>query len=109
MANAAINAALIAAAAQAQATSDAVLKQLRDAAAVRPGAAIKLDLAAKGSDAALNAFMKNGSVIDAGSGRYWLDEEAVARAKASANRAALILLAFLLSAGLSLIALLASR
>lgn len=108
MANPALNAALIAAAQQQAAASKLITDPLKQAGATNARAAIPLDLSAKGSDKALAALIKKGHVRAAGGGRYWLDEAAVARSTAAGTRAALILLAFLISLGASLLALLGS-
>ena len=108
MANAGINAALIAVAAQQQAlTDEQIINPLKQAGATSPRKAIRLDLSAKGSDKLLAGLVKHGHVRSAGDGRYWLDEAAIARTNASAGRVALIIVAFLLSVTASLIALLA--
>ncbi len=106
MANAGINAALIAAAAQ-QHSNDDLTKQLKAKGATSARTASPLDLSASGTSATLRSLIKQGYVRDAGGGRYWLDEARVARASAAAGKFFLILLAFLLSAGASLVALLA--
>ncbi len=106
--NAAAFTAAIAAAKQ-QELSDAISNQLLAASAITARTATTLDTAAEGSAAALEQMIASGHVRDVGNKRYWLDQSAVARTKASAGRAAWIALAFLVSAGLSLVALLASR
>jgi hypothetical protein len=100
MANAAITAALIASQQQALAQAQ-VTTPLKQAGATSSRTAIPLDLTADGADKLLAALVKQGHVRAAGGNRYWLDEEAIARSKASASRGALILLAFLLSAAAS--------
>lgn len=52
----------------------------------------------------LRYYEKHGHVRAAGGGRYWLDEEAIARSNASAVKVVLISLVFLLSVAVSLIA-----
>jgi len=108
MAQVAINAALIAAAARQEAATKAILKQLNDARANQSRGAVTLDLSAQASAAALARLIKSGHVREAGGGAYWLDEEAVARGKAAGVRLAWIVAAFLLSAGASLAALAAA-
>jgi hypothetical protein len=104
MANAAITAALIASQQQALAQAQ-ITTPLKEAGATSSRAAIPLDLTAEGADKLLANLVKQGHVRVAGGDRYWLDEEAIARSTASARRGALILAAFLLSAGASLWAL----
>jgi DNA-binding IclR family transcriptional regulator len=109
MANPAINIALIAAAQQQQAlTNEHITGPLKKAGATSVRTAIRLDLSAKGTDKLLAGLVKHGHVRVAGDGRYWIDEAAVARSKAAASRIALIVIAFLLSATASLIALVAA-
>jgi hypothetical protein len=108
MANAAIQAALMAAAQQQALASKAITEQLKKAGAKAPRSAAELDLSNKGSDKVLETLIKSGHVRDAGGGRYWLDEDAIAATKASAGRVALILVAFLLSAAASLLAIAAA-
>ena len=108
MANAAINVAVMAAAQQQAQIEKALTDQLKEARAVHLRAARPLDLSAKGSDKALAGLVRKGFVREAGGGTYWLDEEAIAHAKRAGVRVALILLAFLLSLGASLIALAAA-
>jgi hypothetical protein len=104
MTNAAITAAIIASQQQAHAQAQ-ITTPLKKAGATSSRAAIPLDLTAKGADKSLVALVKQGHVRAAGGDRYWLDEEAIAKAKASATRGALIAVAFLLSAVASLWAL----
>lgn len=107
MVNPAINAALIAAAAQQQAlTEQHVLNPLKAAGATSPRNATTLDLSAKGADKLLASLVKRGYVRATGEGRYWLDEAAMKRAQAAGLRVALIVIAFLLSVTASLVALL---
>lgn len=109
MANPAINAALIAAAAQQQAlTNTHITGPLKKAGATSARTAIPLDLSAKGTDKLLAGLVKRGHVRAAGAGRYWLDEAAVANSKAAGTRAALIIIAVLLSITASLVALVAA-
>lgn len=104
MANPAVNVALIAAAqAQAQSTK-LIFDQLLTAGAIGPKQATRLKLE-KGGDKMLAYLVRRGHVREAGGGRYWLDKEAVARSKARGIWVALILLAFLISGGASLLAL----
>lgn len=106
MANPAINAALIAVAAQQQALTDAhITGPLKKGRATSVRTAIPLDLSAKGIDKLLAALVKRGHVRSAGDGRYWLDEAAVAESKARGTRVALIVIAVLLSITASLLAL----
>jgi hypothetical protein len=105
MANPAINIALIAAAQQQAQTGKALTDQLKTAGATHVRAARPLDLSVKGSDAMLAYLVKRGHIREAGGGTYWLDEDAIARSTATGTRVALVLLAFLLSAGASLLAL----
>jgi hypothetical protein len=105
MANPAINAALVAAAQQQVLAATHITGPLTKAGATSSRVAIPLDLSAKGADKLLAQLVGRGHVRDAGGGRYWLDEAAVASTKAEGQRAALILLAFLLSLGASLWAL----
>jgi hypothetical protein len=109
MANAAINAALIAAAAEQQAlTAKAILDPLKEAGAFTARKAITLDLSAKGTDKLLAQLVKRGHVRESGAGRYWLDREEVERSKAAAGRAGWIITAVMLSITASLIALAAA-
>ncbi|UUR07618.1 hypothetical protein [Sphingomonas glaciei] len=109
MVNPAINAALIAAAAQQQALTDThITGPLRKGGATSARTAIPLDLSAKGTDKLLAGLIKRGQVRSAGAGRYWLDETAVASAKARGTRVALIVIAVLLSITASLVALIAA-
>ncbi|WP_300973620.1 hypothetical protein [Sphingomonas sp. LHG3406-1] len=108
MANPAINAALIAAAQQQAASARLITDPLKKARATNSRAAIPLDLSAKGTKEMLDYLVKRGDVRDSGGGRYWIDEEAIARSKASATRFSLILIVFLLSVGASLWALVLS-
>lgn len=109
MANPAINAALIAVAAQQQALSDAhITGPLKKARATSARTAIPLDLSAKGTDKLLAAMVKRGHVRSAGAGRYWLDEAAVAESKARGTKTALIIIIVLLSVTASLVALVAA-
>jgi hypothetical protein len=105
MANPAINVALLAAAAQQHQSSDDLTKQLRAKGATSPRSPAALDLSASGAKSTLQSLIKQGYIREAGDGRYWLDEEQFARSKAAAGRFFLILLAFLLSAGASVLAL----
>ena len=108
MANPAINAALIAAAAQQQAlTEQHILTPLKKAGATSARTATTLDVSAKGADKLLAALVKRGHVRAAGDGRYWLDEAAIKRSEAAGLRIALIIIAFLLSVTASLVALFA--
>ena len=108
MANPAINAALIAAAAQQQALTDQhILDPLKAAKATSPRSATTLDLSAKGTDKLLASLVKRGYVRATGDGRYWLDEAAMKRAQTAGFRILLIVLAVLISVSASLIALLA--
>ncbi|GAA3996735.1 hypothetical protein [Sphingomonas humi] len=102
MANAGINAALIAVASQQQHDSDDLTKQLRAKGATSVRTAASIDLSASGAAATLRSLVKQGYVRDAGGGPYWLDEEHVVRAQAAVGRFFLILLAFLISLGASL-------
>lgn len=104
MANAAISAAMIAAAQQ-EAGTKAILAQLEQERATNARRAIKIDLSTKGSDAIMAKLVKYGHVKDVGGGRYWLDTDAVERSKANAGRVAMILLAFVVSVGASILAL----
>jgi hypothetical protein len=109
MANAAINAAVLAAAAQQQAlTAKAIIDPLKKAQAFTSRQAIPLDLSAKGTDKLLRQLVERGHVREAGDGRYWLDREEVERSKAAAVRGGWILAAFLLSVTASLIAIAAA-
>ena len=108
MANAGINAALIAAAAQ-HSASDDLTKLLRAKGATSARTAVPLDLSASGAAATLQSLIKQGYIREAGGGRYWLDEEHVVRAKAAAGRFFMILLAFMISLGASLWAISLSR
>ena len=109
MANPAINAALIAVAAQQQALTDAhITGPLRKGSATSARTAIPLDLSAKGTDKLLAAMVKRGHVRSAGAGRYWLDEAAVAESKARGTKTALIIIVVLLSVTASLVALVAA-
>jgi hypothetical protein len=105
MVNPAVNIALIAAAQQQALSTKAVFDQLKKAAAFAPRSAVTLDLSVKGSGKMLDDLVKRGHVREVGGGRFWLDQEAVARSKAAASRVGLILCAFLLSVGASLLAL----
>ena len=108
MVNPAINAAIIAAAAQQQALTDQhVLKPLKAAGATSARTATSLDLSAKGADKLLAGLVKRGHVRKTADGRYWLDEGAIKRSQAAGLRIALIIIAFLLSVTVSLVALLA--
>jgi hypothetical protein len=105
MANAAINVAIMAAAQQQAAGEQVIIDQLRTARAVNARAARPVDLSTKGSDKFLKALLKKGHVRPAGGGSYWLDEEEISRTTAAAGRIALLVLAFVVSAGASLLAL----
>nr|WP_314442508.1 hypothetical protein [uncultured Sphingomonas sp.] len=108
MANPAINAALIAAAAQQQAlTNQHVTGPLKAAGATSPRTATRLDLTAKGADKLLAALVKRGHVRSTGDGRYWLDEAAIAGSQSAGLHLALVIIVFLLSVTASLVALLA--
>ncbi|WP_338501409.1 hypothetical protein V6R86_01465 [Sphingomonas kaistensis] len=108
MANPAINAALIAVAAQQQALTDQhILTPLKKAGATSARTATTLDVSAKGADKLLAGLVKRGHVRATGDGRYWLDEAAIKRSQAAGLRIALIIIAFLLSVTVSLAALLA--
>lgn len=109
MAQVAINAGVIAAAAKQDAATKAILKQLNEGGASQSRRAVALDLSTEGSDTALAHLIKYGHVREAGGGTYWLDHEAAARSKAASVRLAWILAAFLLSAGASLAALAAAN
>lgn len=109
MANAAINAAILAAAAQQQAlTAKAILDPLKEAEAFTAREAVALDLSAKGTDKLLAQLVERGHVREAGAGRYWLDREEIERTRAAAVRAGWIAAAALLSITASLIALAAA-
>lgn len=105
MANPAINAALLVAAQQQAQSAKALTDQLVKARALSARTAIPLELSAKGSGTMLQWLVKRGHIREAGGGRYWLDEEAISAAKSRGLRVALILSAFALSAGASLLAL----
>lgn len=100
-----MNAALLALAAQQAQASKAITKQLSEAGASSSRAATRVDLSAKGSDKVLQQLLRQGHVRDAGSGRFWLDEEGIARSRANGVRLALIATLFLLSLCASLLAL----
>jgi hypothetical protein len=108
MANAAINAAIMAAAQQQAKLEKGLVDQLKEARALGPRSARALDLTPEGSDKVLESLVQAGHVREAGGGRYWLDEEAMAATKATANRVGLIVVAFLLSVTASLIAIAAA-
>lgn len=107
--NAAANVALIAAAQQQAASAKAITDQLHKANAYGAAAAVPLDLSLKMSDKMLQQLIDKGHVRAAGGELYWLDREAVERSKANATRWSLIAIAFLLSLGASLLALLLTR
>lgn len=107
MANPAINVALIAAAQSQALSAKALTDQLKKAGATNVRAAAPLDLSVKGSEKVLESLVRRGHIREAGGALYWLDEDAIARGKSAGVRVTLILLAFLLSAGLSLLALIA--
>lgn len=104
MAYPAINTALIVAAQKGAASAEALLDQLRKGGAIHTRAAMPLDVSADGAPEMLAYLVKRGQVRSAGGERYWLDEEAIARGKAAGARVAFILIAFLASAGASLLA-----
>lgn len=108
MANPAVNVALIAAAQKQAKAAEAITEQLGKAGATNARAATTLDLGEAGSEKILEWLIARGHVREAGGGRYWLDKDAVAQSKSRGSRFALILLAFLLSAGASLAAILAA-
>ena len=100
-------AAVLAAAAQKASRSGVPLTdQLKKARATTERAAIKLDLTAEGSGLILEENLKVGLIRATGDGRYWLEEAVIARAEAKLRRFLLILLIFLVSAGISAWALL---
>lgn len=109
MSNPAINAALIAAAAKQAEAGKSITEQLKKAGARNARSAVPVDLSVSGSDTMLAYYEKHGHVRAAGGGRYWLDEEAIARSNAAAVKVVLIALAFLLSVAASLIAYAAGR
>ncbi len=99
MANPAL-AAVLAAAAQKVAGDVSPPDQLRNAGATSSGAAIELDLTAEGSREILAGYLKLGHIREAGFGRYWLDEAALARDHGKGVRGLKILLVSLLIGGL---------
>ncbi|GLR48163.1 hypothetical protein [Sphingomonas astaxanthinifaciens] len=103
--NPAITAALAAANKQ-QASSAELLAQMKKAGAHSKATAIAPDLSAKGADKVLRKLVEDGYLRAAGDGRYFADRERVAENAATARNVALVMLAFLLSAGASLVALL---
>jgi len=109
MSNPALNAAVIAAAQEQAASAKAIKDQLTKAGATSPRSPTSLDLSINGSGKMLEYMVKQGHVRDAGGGRYWLDEEAVARSTANSKRVALIVAVFLLSLAASLWAILLNR
>lgn len=104
MANPAVNIALIAAAQKQAESTKVIFSQLMSAGATSQQSAVRLKLD-KGSDNMLAYLLRRGHVREAGGARYWLDKEAVARSKARGIWVALILAAFLVSGGASLLAL----
>lgn len=102
--NPAITAAIISASQQ-QASGTALLAQLKKAGATSPAKAIAPDLSAKGADKVLAKLIADG-IIRTANGRVFLDRDRFAERQAGARNAALVLIAFLLSAGASLVALL---
>jgi len=105
MANPGINVALMVAAQQQALTATQITGPLKKAGATSARTAIPLDLSAKGADKLLAGLLKRGQVRSLGNGRYWLDEAAIASAKAAGVRIAFIVIAFLLSVTASLLAL----
>lgn len=109
MANPAVNIALIAAASRQQASSESLLKQLREAGATSAKAATRPTTKDRGEQQMLVSLASQGVLRDVGGGRYWVDETRIAERKASSSRVALILVVFLLSVSASVIALALSR
>ncbi|GAA4023257.1 hypothetical protein GCM10022280_24950 [Sphingomonas swuensis] len=108
MVNAAINPAIIAAAQQAALSGKAIADQLLKGRAIDRRSAIPLDLSEKGSAEALAYLVKREQVREAGNGRYWLDQDAMARSRANSIRWVAIIAIFLFSVAASLVALLAA-
>ena len=97
MANPAINAALIAAAAKQHATAKAIEKELTDAAATSAGRAAPFTPASDTERSLLDYAIKRGTIREAGGGRYWLDTDRQKELQARARNIALIITAGLLS------------
>ncbi|GAA4034483.1 hypothetical protein GCM10022281_13260 [Sphingomonas rosea] len=106
MANPILTTAIINAANAGQASSSGVLADLKKKGAVNAKTAAAPDLSLKGADKVVRALADKGLLRSAGEGRYWIDQDAVAAANSRATYMALIVVAFLLSAGASLVAIL---
>jgi hypothetical protein len=87
-------------------SSAELLAQFKKASAYSKASAMRPDLSASGAEKVLRKLIDDGYVRAAGNGLYWADGDRVARNQALARQVALVLLAFLLSAGASLVALL---
>lgn len=98
-----INPAVMAAAAVQQKAKEAIVARLREGRATAPTRAMPLPDDQFGKP--LEELVGLAHVRPMGNGRYWLDEAALARSKASGTRVALIVIAFLLSVTASLVAL----
>lgn len=105
MSNPAINAALLAAAAQKQAAQDALLNQLTSAKAFTPSAAIVLKTDGKDQDGALKELVGHAVVRPIGAGRFYLDRERKAERARQQGHAVLLILAAMLSILASVLAL----
>ncbi|MCW3798200.1 hypothetical protein OMW55_10330 [Sphingomonas sp. BN140010] len=104
MVNPAINAALIASAANSQTAQQAVLQKLKKAEAYEPSTAMSLDL--DGAEAsALTELVGLAIVRPLGSGRYYLDRERQKERAAQQGWVALVIMLGVASAMASVIAL----
>lgn len=105
--NAAVNAALIAAAAQKEQASEALLKQFQDKQAFGPANAIALEVEDGPQQQALDEMQGLGVIRPVGTGRYYLDRERQTERKQEQGRIALLVLAGVVSILASVITLLA--
>lgn len=105
--NAAVNAALIAAAAKKEEARKAVLNQFRDAEAFGPASAIAPDAGEPEQAAALDDMLGLGIVRPAGNGRYYLDREREKEREQELGRISLLVIVGTLSIIASAVALIA--
>ena len=105
--NAAVNAALIAAAAAKEEAANAVRAKFAEAKAFGPATAIVPDIESPEQQSAIDELQGLGIVRALGGGRYYLDRDRQAERKAQQGRIALIVLAGLVSLLASVVALLA--
>ena len=80
-----------------------VIARLREAGATEPGAAVPLEQLGESETGRLRALLKDGVVVEATPGRYYLSDEGLRRREQEGKRVAIVVL----GVGLVLVALVA--